>query len=207
VEGVCTLLNLNHFNSPQEPIKILGSGGLAREIYSALIGEGCSPNHIEMINLNMESSIPFNSLALLGMGSPSSRSICFNLNNQRLLFPVYINENAHIGYSNEIREGTTVCSGCVITTNVVLEKGCYINLQVSIGHDVRIGEFSVLNPGATISGGVKIGSRVMVGANSTVLENITIGNDATIGAGAVVTRNVADGETVVGVPARPISKG
>jgi hypothetical protein len=37
-----------------------------------------------------------------------------------------------------------------------------------------------------------------------ILDGITIGDDVTIGAGAVVTKDVPDGVTVLGVPARPI---
>ena len=41
-----------------------------------------------------------------------------------------------------------------------------------------------------------------IGSGVTILCGVTIGEDAMIGAGAVVTRDVAPGETVVGVPAR-----
>jgi acetyltransferase-like isoleucine patch superfamily enzyme len=61
----------------------------------------------------------------------------------------------------------------------------------------------VINPLASISGGVVIGDRTLIGTAAAVLQYINVGSDASVGAGAVVTKDVADGTTVVGVPARP----
>ncbi len=41
-----------------------------------------------------------------------------------------------------------------------------------------------------------------IGSNATLLCGITIGENALVGAGSVVTRDVPDGATVVGNPAR-----
>ena len=49
-----------------------------------------------------------------------------------------------------------------------------------------------------------MGKSVLIGANATILEKVSIGDGARIGAGAVVTKDVKQGETVVGVPARPV---
>jgi acetyltransferase-like isoleucine patch superfamily enzyme len=43
-----------------------------------------------------------------------------------------------------------------------------------------------------------------IGSGATILCGVTIGEGAMVGAGAVVTRDVQDGETVVGVPARVV---
>ena len=43
-----------------------------------------------------------------------------------------------------------------------------------------------------------------VGSDTVLVAPVRVGKGARTGAGAVVTHDVADGETVVGVPARPI---
>jgi len=47
-----------------------------------------------------------------------------------------------------------------------------------------------------------IGELSYIGANATILPGVRIGARCVVGAGAVVTRDVADGETVKGNPAR-----
>ncbi len=63
----------------------------------------------------------------------------------------------------------------------------------------------LLIPAQTFPGGVGIGEGALVGTGAQVLQYLHIGAGATVGAGAVVTRNVPEGLTVVGVPARPQS--
>ncbi len=108
--------------------------------------------------------------------------------------------------SSTIGEGVILCAGVIGTVNVVLEPFAMVNLACTLGHEAHLGRGTVLNPTVNISGGVRLGAGVLVGTGAQVLQYVKVGDGATVGAGAVVTRDVAPGDTVVGVPARPMGK-
>jgi len=185
-------------------IAILGNSGFAREVYSviqAVISQGVP---VVFIDRSQEYLLLDGDLAFLGMGSPQARANCFEAHQKLHEFPILIHPSAMLGIDVKIGSGTLIQSGVSITTQVEIGYGCLININSTIGHDVVVGDYSAINPGATVSGGVLIGKSVLIGANATVLENVSIGNGARIGAGAVVTRDVKQGETVIGVPAKPM---
>jgi acetyltransferase-like isoleucine patch superfamily enzyme len=53
---------------------------------------------------------------------------------------------------------------------------------------------------------VTVGDDTLVGLGARILPNLQIGRRCTIGAGAVVTKNLPDGATAVGIPARIASR-
>ena len=109
---------------------------------------------------------------------------------------------AKIGfYGIEISNGVNILTDAIITSNIKIGTGCLINKQVMIGHDVILGDFVELTPGAKIGGHCKIGSFTFVGMNAIILPKVKLGKNVIVASGAVVTSDVPDNCMVAGVPA------
>jgi serine O-acetyltransferase len=120
-----------------------------------------------------------------------------------------------------------VCLALYHLFNLLSEvlTGIHINRKVPIGDGFIIHNFSCIrinaetigdnftvNQGVTVdddwrrSGRPTLGSNVFLGSGSKVLGNITIGDNVVVAANALVIDSIPDNCTVVGVPARIISR-
>lgn len=144
----------------------------------------------------------------IGIGKPELRSKMYQQFTQaggQLVSA--ISPLAHIGhYGTNIAAGTIIMAGSFISNDVKIGLGCLINPNCTISHDTVIGDFVELSPGVQITGRCKIGDCCSIGANAIILPDTTLGSHVIAGAGAVVTKDVADGLTVVGIPAKEINK-
>jgi sugar O-acyltransferase (sialic acid O-acetyltransferase NeuD family) len=209
-------------------IAIVGAGGMAREIAAALQCINRTSRQFEFLGYVVSdlsrlgsrdssdqvlgdfdwvtsSRDSIDALAI-GVGTPHLRlKLAAELRHllPEMEWPAIIHPTSIIDLeSANISEGCFIGAGVIATVNITLERFALCNFGCTLGHEAKIGAGSVVNPGAHISGGVVIGSGVLIGSGAQVLQYLHIGSGAIVGAGAVVTRNVSDGTTVVGVPAR-----
>lgn len=101
--------------------------------------------------------------------------------------------------------GVFVAAMAAVNPGAEIGDDCILNTSCSVDHDCQIGRHTHLCPGVRLAGGVKVGEYTTIGTGACVLPGVRIGDHVLVGAGAVVTRDVPDGITVVGVPARGIN--
>ncbi|WP_286234357.1 serine O-acetyltransferase [Thalassotalea sediminis] len=106
-----------------------------------------------------------------------------------------------------------VINGCVIGAGAKFMPGFVIMhpVGVVINSKVTGGKGIIVESGVVI-GDEKgqapvLGENIFIGAGAKIIGGVTIGNNVKIGANAVVVKDVPDNVTVVGIPAKVVSKG
>jgi sugar O-acyltransferase (sialic acid O-acetyltransferase NeuD family) len=208
---------------------IIGAGGLAKEILVALewddsLGELCLFDNKNADAMGMlygrfrlirswddlrDHFASANPEFVLGIGVPKVRSFCAEIaTGLGGEMTSVISRHALIGnFGVRLAKGVCVLSHATITADVSVGEGTLINKAAILSHDVTVGSYCEVSPGAKILGKAKVGDRTEVGANAVILPGVSVGCDCRVGAGAVVTKDVQNGQSVAGVPARLLGNG
>lgn len=111
--------------------------------------------------------------------------------------PVAIGNRTDIGCNTVLSS----VSGIEIGEAVLVAAACYIGGARYVTERRGI---PFMDQGVYSRGPIAIGDGSWLGANVTVLDGVRIGAGCVVGAGAVVTRDVPDGFSVAGIPARRV---
>ena len=139
------------------------------------------------------------------------KNICESIENTNLKFYTIRSSTSTIMDNVTIGEGSILCPYVTITSDVVIGRHFQANLYSYVAHDCQIGNFVTFAPCVKCNGNVIIEDNVYIGTGAiikqgTITNPLIIGKNSVIGAGSFVTKNVDPNTTVVGNPAKVLSK-
>jgi UDP-perosamine 4-acetyltransferase len=120
-------------------------------------------------------------------------------------FHTVLHPQAIVAREAVVDEGAAVMAGAVVQAGCRIGVNAIVNIGAVLDHDCRIGAHAHVAPGACLSGDVSVGEGAHIGTGACVIQGVTIGPNAVLAAGCVAVRDVAGGEVVAGVPARPMT--
>ena len=132
------------------------------------------------------------------------------------LYGCDIGDDTSIGPFVEIQRGVRIGRRCKIQSHSFICTGVVIEDEAFVGHGVMFTNDRY--PRSTTDAGAvagtddwtmeetRVGFGASIGTGAVILPGIIVGARATVAAGAVVVRDVPEGATVIGVPARSPSE-
>jgi sugar O-acyltransferase (sialic acid O-acetyltransferase NeuD family) len=206
---------------------VYGAGGFAREVawlaeeagYKVLAFVDDDPsrwgrvlNGIPVISLEEAQAQHPGALFTVAVGNPLTRKrLVEKVQERGFGFATLVHPQVSMSRFVEVGRGSVITVGNILTVNVRLGQHVHVNLDCTIGHDAVLEDYATLAPGVHVSGWVFIKEGAYIGTGAVIINGtedkpLEIGTYAVVGAGAVVTKDVPPGVTVVGVPAKPLSK-
>ncbi len=202
---------------------IAGAGGHAQEVLDILIRSGMPKQDIffyDDLNVDklwvhagfkvlkdttqLSEVLKLNPFFCLGIGAPAVRKKMTELFQLAGGTIKSVRGNNIVSDFSKPDQSVDIMDYAFVGPNSWIGRGTLINTRASVHHDVTIGEYCEISPGATLLGGVQVGSYCRVGAASVILPGVKVGSGVVIAAGAVVNKDLPDHVVVAGVPARII---
>jgi len=195
---------------------VIGAGGHSKEVVDLLaacghetvgfVDEGYTGVHATTgLPVVADLSALSYEAIVLAIGDNGARSTWYERASVLAPTPMLVHPTAVVSPSARLGEAVQVMQNVVVNASAIVAEDCILNVACSLAHDCVLGAHTHIAPGARMGGGSSVGPGSLIGTNATVMPGVHVGRGCTVGAGAVVVRDMPDGTTGVGVPARPIS--
>jgi len=205
------------------PVIVYGAGGLGREVMQIVILTLCAEEFhaLGYVDDGIPAGKTLNGRPVLGgaeyldtfegnvavafgIADPAIKAKLYGRFSKKnnITFPNIIHPSTLVSEYASLGIGVVAAGGSGISVDAVVGNCVFLSNGALIGHDAHIGDFSSIMPLAAVSGGVRIGKRCLIGVQSAIKQGVSIGDGATVGMGSVVLRDVPDGVTVIGNPAK-----
>jgi UDP-3-O-[3-hydroxymyristoyl] glucosamine N-acyltransferase len=104
---------------------------------------------------------------------------------------------------DDVEIGANCCIDRATFGKTLIKKGVKVDNLVQIGHNVQIGEQSIIVSQVGISGSTKLGKNVILAGQVGVVDHVEIGDNVMIGAQSGVYTDVPSNQVLVGSPPLP----
>lgn len=144
---------------------------------------------------------------VIGVGEPAIREKLFRkVVSDGIQTPTLIHPDVYIPESSRIGRGVVIQYGCFISCDVSIGDYVFLQPQCNIGHDDVLEEGCMIAGFGNIGGIVHIGKWSYLGLSVAVKQTINIGDYSIIGMGAIVQKDIPSEMIAMGNPARAIMK-
>ncbi len=138
------------------------------------------------------------------IGGDSRRKCIESLLERNAEFINLIHKTARIGTNVAIGVGNIIAAYTTLGADSCIGDYNLIQSYSVIGHDARIGSFNRIDTQVMCVGGIRIGDQVTIHTSAVINHNVTLGHESKVGACSFVLRNVKEGVTVFGIPAKKL---
>ena len=111
---------------------------------------------------------------------------------------VKIYQNGNVVIEDDVEIGANCAIDRAVFGTTLIRKGCKIDNLVQFGHNVDIGEYSILVAQCGIAGSTTLGRNVVMGGQSATAGHLTIAPFTQFAARSGITNDVKDGSKVYG---------
>ncbi len=115
-----------------------------------------------------------------------------------------VHKAAVIAKSASIGNGNLINAGAVLNAASEIGNHCIVNSRAVIEHGAVLGDYVQLGTGAVVGAGAQLAEGVLIGTGAVVVSGVKIGKNAQVAPMSLVMANVPAGETVFGIPAKPL---